>query len=167
MKRSTVPAQITTVEDTILGNLTALQLVLLVFPICFGFISFAVLPPNFHFVLYKLVTMLVLLLVGAILQMRIKDKLLLMWIITVIRYNVRPRFYIYNKNDAYGRDMQREDKDVKQQQTVAAPTPAAPKLPKIAIPEAVKLEEIMSDPRAKLRFKAGKKGLHVVINEIK
>lgn len=167
MKRSTVPAQITTVEDTILGNLTALQLVLLVFPICFGFVSFAVLPPNFHFVLYKLITMLVLLLFGAILQMRIKDKLLLMWIITVIRYNVRPRFYIYNKNDAYGRDMSRVDaSDVKDAKTPTEEVKAA-KIPHIAISEAVRLEEIMSDPRAKLRFKAGKKGLHVVINEIK
>lgn len=167
MKRSTVPAQITTVEDTIIGNLTALQLVLLVFPICFGFISFAVLPPNFHFVLYKMVAMLILLLIGAILQMRIKDKLLLMWIITVIRYNVRPRYYIYNKNDAYGRDMQHEEKAEPVKNTKPANTPLTAKLPKIAIPEAVKLEEIMSDPRAKLRFKAGKKGLHVVINEIK
>ena len=167
MKRSTVPAQITTVEDTIIGNLTALQLVLLVFPICFGFISFAVLPPNFHFVLYKLVAMLVLLLIGAILQMRIKDKLLLIWIITVIRYNVRPRYYIYNKNDAYGRDMEREDKKAATKEAKPAELPAAAKLPRITIPEAVKLEEIMSDPRAKLRFKAGKKGLHVVINEIK
>lgn len=167
MKRSTVPAQITTVEDTIIGNLTALQLVLLIFPICFGFISFAVLPPNFHFVLYKLVVMLVLLLIGAILQMRIKDKLLLIWIVTVIRYNVRPRYYIYNKNDAYGRDMMRETRAPKQQQTETLPAPAATKHLPIAIPDAVKLEEIMSDPRAKLRFKAGKKGLHVVINEIK
>lgn len=168
MKRSVVPAQITTVEDRIFGGLTPYQLILLLAPVCFGFILYVGFPPNLHLVIYKMCIMAVLELLGAALSIRVKDKILFLWVITVVRYNVRAQYYLYNKNDAYLRTIEpAEPKKVTAEKT-STKAKAEINVAKVGLPDAVKLQAVMSDPRAKLRYIAGKDGkLNVVIQEIK
>lgn len=169
MKRSIVPAQITTVEDQIVGGLSPQQLALLIFPFCLGFVAFAVMPPNFHLASYKIGIVVFLEVIGAALSIRVKEKMLLHWIITVVRYNVRPRYYVYDKNDSYLRDeipSGVKHADMPEQQI--AVENSVVQQSKLKLADVVKLEEIMADPRANLRFKTGKDGkLNVVIQEIK
>ncbi len=167
MKRSVVPAQITTVEDHIFGGLAPHQLVLMLSPLCFGFLMYAVMPPNFHLTLYKIGIAAALEIVGATLSIRVKDKIVLLWLITVLKYNLRPRYYLYNKNDNFLRaaavdePLETEDKE-------EAPAATTPKMPALALHDTVRLGEIMADPRANLRYITRKDGkLSVVIQEIK
>ena len=169
MKRSIVPAQVTTVEDRLVGGLTPHQLALLIGPFCFGFIAFAVMPPNFHLVLYKLVMVLILESIGAVLSIRIKGKILLLWIVTVARYNGRPRYYKYNKNDLFLRDTVSADAEVNEAGPGAVvETRPEKERPPLDLADVVKVEALMENPDAKLRFITGKDGrLNVVIQEVK
>lgn len=169
MKRSIVPAQITTVEDRIVGGLTSYQLTLLLSPLCAGFVAYALLPPDFRLAWYKLGAVAVLELIGVLLSIRIKGRMLLFWFITIARYNTRPRFYIYDKNDPFLRDTAAGRPVAAAETPVRAEaTPKPSRLPHLALPDVVKIEGIMADPRANLRFKAGKGGkLNAIIQEIK
>jgi hypothetical protein len=168
MKRSIVPAQITTVEDHIFGGLSPHQLVLVLSPLCIGFLAYAVLPPNLHLSLYKIILVVVLEALGAALSVRVKDKILLLWIVIILRYNLRPRYYVYNKNDAYLRDMVWSGVEATETTKSAQPKTIVPELPKLPLADVVRVRAIIDDPRSKLRFDTGKDGrLRVFIQEIK
>ncbi len=84
------------------------------------------------------------------------------------RYNVRPRHYIFNKNDAYLRNIeQNSNQPVISQYQVTTEVKAVRKQLFIPTSEMVRLETAVTDPRAKFQFKATKGGLRVIINEIK
>ena len=128
---------------------------------------YAVAPPNFHLTLYKIGIAVVLEIVGATLSIRIKDKIVLLWLITVLKYNLRPRYYLYNKNDTFMRPAI-VDEPEKAAEKAAVPAAAAPKVPTLALHDALRVREIMADPRANLQYIARKDGkLNVVIQEIK
>jgi hypothetical protein len=167
MKRSIVPAQITTVEDRVLGNLTPYQAGLISIPLIFGVLFYATLPPHFHLKLYKICLIAGLELVGAVLSIRKNDQMLIFWLITRIRYNLRPRYYVYDKNDTYLRDIP-VFAPVRAEKTAAEEDIASSEIQEVAVHDAVLIEEIMADERVNLRFKTNKNGrLHVVANEIK
>jgi hypothetical protein len=168
MKRSIVPAQITTVEDKVLGNLTPQQAGLISVPLVLGVLFYVVLPAHFHLELYKIVIIVGLELVGAILSIRINDQMLAFWVAMKVNYNLRPRYYIYNKNDPYLRHVPAEPSKPKNAATLNATKVQHEAIPEIEVQRAVLIEEMMADERVNLRFKTTKKGrLHVVTNEIK
>lgn len=168
MKTTVVPAQVTTVEDKVTGNLSLQQLIMLTSPIFLGSVVYVLFPPFFKAEPYKIVVITVLFVVFATLAIRIKGKLLIQWIGVLMRYNARPRFYVYNKNDGYLRykhDETPTTKVIKQPQKKAVSPIVAMNMP---ISDKALLEQIVIDPRAKLRFRTNKKGgLDVHIQEIK
>jgi hypothetical protein len=167
MKRSIVPAQITTVEDRVLGNLNPYQAALISLPLIFGVLFYAALPPHFHLKLYKICLIAGLELAGAILSIRVNDQMLIFWLITRLRYNLRPRYYVYNKNDAYLRNIP-EFTSVATVKKAPREDAKPSKIHEIIVGDAVRIEEIMADKRVNLRFKITRNGrLHVVANEIK
>src|SRR3989344_8530921 len=99
MRSQPIPAQITTVEDKIAGNLNLTQIILLMVPVFFTTAAYAVFPPQMHLAVYKFPLVLIVLFVSLILSMRIKGKVVLNWLVILIQYNVRPRYYLFNKND--------------------------------------------------------------------
>src|SRR6266576_4782423 len=101
MRTSIVPAQITTVEDKVAGNLGLTQLLLLAAPVFISTATYIVLPPNLGAAAYKIVMMTVIAVVFGLLAIRIKGKILLLWAIMITRYNLRPRHYIFDKNDPH------------------------------------------------------------------
>jgi hypothetical protein len=101
MRSTIVPAQITTVEDTVAGNLSVVQLILLCAPLFAGGAIFVLLPPFFIGSAYKITLVAVIAAIFWVMAIRIKDRLVLEWTITIGRYNLRPRRYLFNKNDAY------------------------------------------------------------------
>ena len=99
MKVTIVPAQITTVEDRIAGPLGLSQLILLVAPIFMGACIYTVLPPELGFALYKLVPIIGLFALGGLLAIRVRGKIILNWLVTILRYALRPRYYRFARRE--------------------------------------------------------------------
>ena len=55
MKTTVVPAQITTIEDRIAGNLTFIQIVLLICALILSTVVYAAIPPRIHLTVVKLI----------------------------------------------------------------------------------------------------------------
>lgn len=169
MKTTIVPAQVTTVEDKIAGSLSLSQLILLAAPVFLGSALYIIFPPILRLSPLKLGLSILLFVVFAVMSIRVKGKILLVWTVIVLRYGLRPRYYVFNKNDAYLRDIP----DGKVTQTIE-PTAfeseanEAPLLPTMTTSQLARLEAILANPAAKLHFKAHKKGgLRVHITEVK
>jgi hypothetical protein len=168
MKTTIVPAQVTTVEDKIAGNLNFTQLLLLVTPVFISGALFAFLPPFMNLRGYKIVISVSIAVVCMTLAIRIKGKILLLWISIIGRYNLRPRYYLYNKNDLHLRVEPKQKADVAFETAVNVKKTEVKKVQDMPLTELVRLENVVSDPRSKFHFKATKKGgLRVYIQEIK
>lgn len=169
MKTAIVPAQITTVEDKVAGNLSLSQLLLLAAPVFIGSAIYIILPPSLGAAIYKLVIVTIIAVVFGLLAIRVKGRILLLWAITIARYNMRPRHYIFDKNDMHLRptsEGQVEHNPSPEQS--AATVPTFPEAPPLNTGETVRLEGIIANPEAKLHFKINKKGgLSVRITEVK
>ncbi len=169
MKSTTVPAQVTTVEDKIAGNLNLAQLLLLAASVFTGFALYIMVPPTLKFSIIKVILCLVVMLVFASLAIRVRGRILALWIGTMLRYNLRPRYYVFNKNESYLRDVEATKAD-KQERAKVAKTGETVKQPLMEIPmqKLIQLETAIADPTAQLAFETNKKGgLHVRITEIK
>ena len=94
MKTAIVPAQITSVEDTIAGSLTLTQLILLIIPVFLAAFLLTVLPPMLKVNTYKLVMVLLLGLPFLILSLRINDQILFHALKDFVAFTRRPRLYL-------------------------------------------------------------------------
>lgn len=118
MKSTVVPAQVTTVEDKIAANLTFTQVLLLIVPVFLTAAIFAFIPPFMSLRSYKLAACLVVAVVCLALAVRVRGKIVLVWIGLIGRYNVRPRYHVFDKNDLYLRPVVPEPpKEVKVKET--------------------------------------------------
>lgn len=167
MKVTVVPAQVTTVEDRIIGNLGFSQMMLLIVPVFVGAALFAILPPAMGSSVYKYTTMGILALVCCVLAIRIKGKILAFWLITILRYNLRPKFYLFNKNTTALREQYESKAAEPKEDSSTVKTKKTISVPKLELREAVKVYATIDNPAAKLRFETTKKGgLHVRITEV-
>ena len=166
MKVTVVPAQVTTVEDRISGNLSVSQIVLFAIPIFGGSLLYAALPPSMEFSLYKLIMIGFVSILAGLLAIRIKGKIILVWALILLRYRLRPRHYLFNKNTAlYREDYPEPPKEAEARTTVKEHMPAV--LPKLGIQEKAYVYATLDDPISRLRFETTKKGgLHVRITEV-
>src|SRR5579872_264749 len=119
MRTTVIPAQITTVEDKIAGNLSMTQIVILLVPIFFGTLVFAIFPPTMHLALYKLPPVILVLLVCLTLSLRIKGKVVASWLSVLLSYNTIAKYYVFNKNDSYFRDVPEFEKIQKKESVKA------------------------------------------------
>lgn len=165
MKVTVVPAQVTTVEDRIVGVLGFSQMLLLIVPVFGGAGLFAILPPSMEGADYKYIAVGVLALVCCVFAVRIKGKILAAWFITVLRYNLRPKYYLFNKNVTTLReDYTRRQVEQEPSRSVAKKYSVPARL---NVPEAAKIFATIENPAAKVRFETGKKGdLYVRFTEI-
>jgi hypothetical protein len=168
MRISIVPAQITTVEDKIAGNVSVQQAMLLGVPILFGFIIALVFPPSGQFVAYKIAIVLGLFIICGSLAIRIKDRIVAQWLKLFVIYSARPLYYVYDKNSTYLRNNEavevvaEEAKDIQPvKESIITTSDISPK-------EFVRLEQFATDIRAGMKFEVGKKGeLNVRVTEVK
>lgn len=94
MKTSVVPAQVTSKEDTITGNLTLTQLILLVIPIFVSVGVFIVVPPLMHMTIIKVILTVILSVPFIGLAVRLQGILVLEWIKLILSFKFRPRLYL-------------------------------------------------------------------------
>jgi len=168
MRTTVIPAQITTVEDKIAGNLSMTQIVILMIPVFFGTLLFALFPPTMHVVLYKIPPVLFVIFTSLFLSLRIKGKVVANWVIVLLSYTMRPRFYVFNKNDSYLRDIPQLE-SITQKQTTVVKAKKDMLLPAktFSVKELKKMEAFIKNPNYSLSLKPGKKGeLYVAVSEI-
>lgn len=167
MKVTVVPAQVTTVEDRIMGSLSFSQLMLLIIPVFFGGALYLLAPPLFGSDIYKYIAMTIIGLVCITLAIRVKGKILAYWIVIVLRYNLRPKYYLFDKNTSVLRENY-ETVTVKPQEApehVSLKQQA--KLPRLELHEISDVIAKLENPAAKLRFETTRKGgLYVRLTEI-
>lgn len=97
MKIAVVPAQVTAVRGRIIGSMGFSQVLLLIMHRSLSVPDCAILPIMGN-APYKYITMAVVTFVCAVLAIRIKGKIIANWLVAIIRYNIRPRYYLFNKN---------------------------------------------------------------------
>lgn len=167
MKVTVVPAQVTTVEDRIMGSLSFSQMMLVIAPVFVSAALFAVLPPTMGGSIYKYIIMGVIALLSCILAIRIKGKILALWLITILRYNLRPKYYLFNKNVTTLRaDYTATADEANEKPKKVAAKPGAT-LPRLGLPETAKVLAAIENPAVRLRFETTKKGgLYVRLTEI-
>jgi len=170
MKTTIIPAQITTVEDKIAGNLSLTQIILLIIPVFSSPLLYMYLPPFMGFSWYKVIILVVLGTPSFILAIRIKGKIVLDWLVVIMRYGFRPKFYVFNKNDTNGRIL-----DIPQYTVTEHKSNSFIQVKKIAeavlhpLPaDSYALNLSLQNPDYSIRFIPGQKGgLHVAFREAK
>lgn len=166
MKVTVVPAQVTTVEDKIMGSLGLSQLLILIAPVFIGGGCYIFLPPFSDFHPYKYLLVGVLAVLCILLAIRIKGKLVASWIVVLLRYNLRPRLYVFNKNTAMFRE-QYEDVTPTEETATKKETETNYHIPKLDFHTAAKVRDLIDNPERRLRFESTKKGgLYVRLTEI-
>lgn len=167
MKVTVVPAQVTTVEDRIIGNLGFSQMLLMIIPVFVCAALFALLPPFMGSAVYKYVIMGILAFVCCILAIRIKGKILAFWIVMILRYNVRPKYYLFNKNTTALRQEYASVVNEKKDDKLNEVKTERAARPRLNTPETAKVLATIENPAAKFRFETTKKGgLNVRLTEI-
>ena len=170
MRTQVIPAQITTVEDRIVGNYTLIQILLLMTPVIFTAFSYAFLLPTMSMVWYKAGLIVVVAVISIGLSLRIKGKIVASWIGLIAGYNLRPKYYVYDKNDTYCRDLYLPS--LKPAKKVKAFTKTkrkqASKQPSLSIGDLISLERASADKSLGLHFVIDKKGgLNVAYTKVK
>ena len=160
MKTQVIPAQITTVEDRIAGNLNLTQLLLLMFPVLFGAIVYIVLLPALAFAWYKIPLILLSLMVCVSLAVRIRGKLVLSWLTVILAYNLRAKYYIYDKNDTFLRKMQLPKFEKKKHALFkkAIKEEKQKVLPALSVADLLKLDDLVTNPKYNFTLKNSAKG---------
>jgi hypothetical protein len=160
MRSQVIPAQITTVEDKIAGNLNLTQIMLLLFPAFWTTIVFTIFSPRLHFSLYKLPLVLLVLFICLALSLRIKGKVVLNWAFTILRYNLRPKYYVFNKNEPYLRtlDLPVFEKKQKVQTKKVKATEELNVKTHTSIGDLIRLDNLLANPKYSFSFKEARKG---------
>lgn len=170
MRTTVIPAQITTVEDKIAGNLNLTQIMILMVPVFWSTIVYAIFPAPMKLALYKLPVALSVTLLCIILSLRIKGKVIVSWLGVLIRYNLRPKYYLFNKNDAYLREMylpEFEKRSVKLFQKAPAKKEIKIKASSFGMKELIALRGFINNPNYSLSLKPDRRGgLYVALEQI-
>lgn len=169
MRVTVVPAQVTTVEDRIIGSLGFTQILLLVVPVFTSAGIFALAPPFMGIATYKYALMATTTLIFCLLAIRIKGKIVASWLATILRYNLRPKYYLFNKNTMALREDYPVRNTSKTTNTVKASSPKKAANYHIEIDplSATRILAAIENPTADIRFETDRKGgLHVRFSEV-
>ncbi|MDD4135782.1 MAG: hypothetical protein PHN66_01795 [Candidatus Shapirobacteria bacterium] len=169
MRTTIIPAQITTVEDKIAGNLNLTQILILMVPVFITAVVFVLIPPTMKLVGYKLILILFFLVICLILALRIKGRVLFNWLLILGQFKLRPKIFVFNKNDNYLREVEVEilekKKKVKEIKTIKL---ISQKEQALVEAETVRFLDFINDKNNSLSFKLSDKGgLNVAFEQIK
>ncbi len=158
MRTTIIPAQITTVEDKIAGSLNMTQILILMFPVLWTAIIYILFAPIMKLVAYKLGLIGIVTLICLVLVIRIKDKVVAEWLGVVLRYHFRPRFWLYNKNDASNRIIDiPEIPDIAVIKRKSTKKATNDQKTEINISDLVRLEQLIDSGKVAVRYQFEKK----------
>ncbi len=158
MRTTIIPAQITTIEDKIAGSLNFTQILLLMAPVLWGTLVYTLFSPVMKIAPYKIGLVLFVTAICLILAMRVKEKIVAEWLGILLSYRLRPKYYLFTKNDLTERVVDlpfiEPIKSVKR----ASAKSHKKDLRELSIKELIKLEQAMSSRRLAVSFRFGGKG---------
>lgn len=156
MRTTIIPAQITTVEDKIAGSLNFTQILLLMAPVLWGTLVYVLFAPMMKIAAYKIWVVLVVAVICLTLALRVKEKIVAEWIAVLLKYKLRPKYYLFNKNDLTERtvDLPFVEPTISLKKALAKNTKRHHEL---SIKELVRLEQAMSSRRLAVSFRFGGK----------
>ncbi|MFC1727131.1 hypothetical protein ACFL0Y_01285 [Patescibacteria group bacterium] len=158
MKTTPIPAQITTVEDKIAGNLSMVQLILLLAPLFISVFVFAVLPDRMYFNLYKIILMFFSLTIFLSLAIRIKERIILTWLVLLVSYHLRPHIFVFDKNDNYLRGVKLlKNNEVKNSSTNKQAKEKKIKTNNLSVLNLIQLENLINARNTKVVIKFSRK----------
>jgi hypothetical protein len=166
MRATAIPAQVTTVEDRIVGNLSVSQLILLSAVVFGGGLLYALLPPMTTITPYKLVLWVVIGVPCALLAIRVKGAIMLAWVATLLQYWIRPRYYLFEKRSLHSREQYLSTPEVIEEET-AKTSEHVQKASSLSSEEITSVMKLIENPDAHVAFEARKGGLYVRVTEIK
>ncbi len=153
MRTTIIPAQITTVEDKIAGSLNMTQILILMFPVLWTALIYILFAPAMKLVPYKLGLIGVVIMICLILVIRIKDKIVAEWLGVVLRYQFRPKYWLYNKNDSTNRIIDVPDiPDITLTPRKAVKKSTNKQKSEIDVADLVKLEQLISSGKVAVRY---------------
>jgi len=158
MKTTVVPAQVTTVEDRIAGNFTFSQIILLIIPLLIGTAIYVVAPPRLNFGSIKFIVMSFQAFILGSLAIRFRGKIIVEWLIIYLRFRLRPRKYVFTKNDLAGRDI--AIKSLPQFKVSEKPVKeiAKRKYESLAPSDEARIGQLLDNPALSFSVKLAKKG---------
>lgn len=163
MKTTVVPAQITTVEDRIAGNLTFTQLIMLVIPLITSAAIYVLIPAANHFSLIKGILMGLQFAVFGTLAIRVRGKILIDWLVILLRFRMRPRIYLFTKNDLTARQAEGV-LAVEEKKTVVKEVKQEKKMRQVvSIEDQAKIDRLLGNQSLRFRFGLKKGGIDVSV----
>jgi len=164
MKTTVVPAQITTVEDRIAGNLTFTQLIMLVIPLITSAAIYVLIPAANHFSLIKGILMGLQFAVFGTLAIRIRGKILIDWLVILLRFRMRPRIYLFTKNDLAAREVEGILAVEEKKKTIIKEVKQEKKLRNnVSLEDQAKIDRLLGNPSLRFRFGLKKGGIDVIV----
>lgn len=168
MKVTVVPAQVTTVEDRIAGSLSFSQMMLLALPVFGGGLLYIVLPPYGATSVYKIVILTVFAALCGILAIRIRGKIVLLWLAVLVRYEARPKYYLFDKRSIVNREQHNSKKSGEPNKVINTEGIVKEPIHKLAFTDAMHVMATIENPASHMRFETTKKGdLRVHLAEVK
>lgn len=153
MRTTIIPAQITTVEDKIAGSLNMTQILILMFPVLWTALIYILFAPAMKLAPYKLGLIGIAIVICLILVIRIKDKIVAEWLGVVLRYQFRPRYWLYNKNDATNRIIDIPDiPDIVVNKRKTTKKASSDQKTEINISDLVRLEQLIDSGKVAVRY---------------
>lgn len=166
MRTTVIPAQVTTIEDTIAGNLNLTQIALLLSSLFVITFIYAVFPTAMKFSLFKVFLFILTFSIFGTLALRIKGKIVLSWLFILSVYFLRPRYYVFDKNDLTTRNFEIFVKAAPKVSHRKATIVKKVEQKTLAIAEMVRAESIFNNPKTSLSLKFRKGGLNVAVEEL-
>lgn len=166
MRVTAIPAQVTTVEDRITGSLNLTQLVLLCVPVFAGGLLFGLFPPVMHSAPYKVVLIVMMGVLCGACAVRVKGTIVLLWVGVLLRYWLRPRYYVFNKRSIHGREQYRAPTEPPDTNADEGSKRTRTQL-LLSLEDLVRVQEFIENPATNLAFETRKGGLYVRITEAK
>ena len=118
--------------------------------------------------LFKIILVSVFAAFCSIMAIRIKGKIVLLWLVVLLRYHARPRIHVLNKNTATHRADYPPVPDMDLKPTELAEEATKHVLLPLGDGEKIHLLETLNDPMSHLRIELTKKGgFNVRISEAK
>ena len=116
---------------------------------------------------YKYVIIGLIVMTCSTLAIRIKGQILAVWFVTVLRYNVRPKYYLFNKNVTALREDYPAPVAKNERKDTSAGNKQRTIQPKLDIPATARVLATLENPAANVRFEATRKGaLYVRFTEV-
>lgn len=155
MRTTVIPAQITTVEDRIAANLNLTQIVLLLTSLFIATFIYVTFPPQLGFSLYKIPLFILTFIIFGTLAIRIKGRVVFSWLFVLSAYYLRPKYYLYDKNDLTTRKEEYKVETITSKETNKNEKKIVNKAQSISISELIRMETVLANPKNTLsvRFK--------------